>query len=100
MTRTDQLITFYDSATNMGITCPAAYAAEAQDFFRQHDLFLGEPREESTGPVDEFAANNVVRLPMVASSDDAEQELQKLHNLTTKFREYIRRDADQDEINE
>jgi len=100
MTHLDQLITVYDSAANMGITCPVAYAAEAQDFFRQHDLFLGEPREESTVPVDEFTANNVVRLPMVASSDDAEQELQKLHNLTTKFREYIRRDVDRGAINE
>jgi len=76
MTHLDQLITVYDSAANMGITCPVAYAAEAQDFFRQHDLFLGEPREESTVPVDEFTANT-------AQLDD---EVSRIHSTRRRSR--------------
>ncbi|MDZ4778857.1 MAG: hypothetical protein SGJ19_01225 [Planctomycetia bacterium] len=77
-----------------------AYAAEAQDFFRQHGLFLAEPREEGRPSTDAPTTNNVLWVPMVASSDDVEQELQKLHNLTAKFREHIQREVDRGEIKE
>jgi hypothetical protein len=100
MAHLDQFITVYDSAPNMGITCPSSYADEAQEYFRQHDLFLVKPSEESQPPAEALITGDVVWLPMAASSDDAEQELQKLHNLAGKFREYIRREADRGAITE
>jgi hypothetical protein len=100
MRHLDQLITAYDSATEMGITCPAAYATEAQRFFQKHELLLGEPREESPPRAATLTSDSVVRLPMVMSSDDAKKELQKLQNLVLKFREYVQREVDRGPMKE
>jgi hypothetical protein len=59
MTHLDQLITVYDSVPNLGITCPSAYADDAQDFFRQHGLFLGEGNHTTLPAVNASTGNRL-----------------------------------------
>lgn len=87
MTRLDSLINVYEDGDGVGVSVPAAYALDAQQFFQGYGLTLSEPAGDVTP-----SGETVVRLQTMGGGDPVETRLQALHNLAKKYREYVQRE--------
>lgn len=93
MEHLDQTMSVFETDELLGIRVPRSFVEEAEVFFHERGIPLGEPVDEVPAAFDTLSGEPMQLVPAMPAEAKRENQLQGVHNVLNAFREYVGRET-------